>query len=73
MSFGALLKHMRLVVGMTQEALAEKAGVSAKAVSDLERDATRAPRLETVKLPAEALDLDLDQRATLVAAARPHP
>ncbi|GAC1329421.1 MAG: hypothetical protein NVSMB22_21420 [Chloroflexota bacterium] len=72
MSFGALLKHMRLVAGMTQEALAEKAGVSAKAVSDLERDPTRAPRLETVKLLAEALDLDLDQRATLVAAARPH-
>ena len=37
-SFGALLKRQRLAAGLTQEALAERAGLSAKAVSDLERD-----------------------------------
>ena len=39
--FGALLRRLRLAAGLTQEALAERAGVSAKAVSDLERDPAR--------------------------------
>ena len=37
-SFGELLRQRRLAAGLTQEALAERAGVSAKAISDLERD-----------------------------------
>src|SRR5215213_4284847 len=32
--FGALLRRLRLAAGLTQESLAERAGVSAKAVSD---------------------------------------
>jgi transcriptional regulator with XRE-family HTH domain len=35
--FGALLKRHRLAAGITQEGLAERAGISARAVSDLER------------------------------------
>jgi predicted ATPase/transcriptional regulator with XRE-family HTH domain len=70
-SFGTLIKQLRLAAGMTQEALAERAGVSAKAVSDLERDPTRIPRLETVTLLAEALELEPEGRARLLAAARP--
>src|SRR5207244_1136272 len=34
-SFGELLRQRRLAAGLTQEALAERAGISAKAVSDL--------------------------------------
>jgi transcriptional regulator with XRE-family HTH domain len=49
-SFGALLRQRRLATGMTQEALAERAGISAKAISDLERDPDRTPRLYTVGL-----------------------
>ena len=44
-SFGALLKRNRLAAGLTQEALAERAGLSPKAVSDLERDPARSPNI----------------------------
>jgi len=69
--FGALLRRHRLLAGLTQEGLAERAGVSARAVSDLERGGGRAPRLETVGLLAGALALSGEQRAALLAAARP--
>jgi predicted ATPase/transcriptional regulator with XRE-family HTH domain len=70
-SFGELLRQRRLAAGLTQEGLAERAGVSAKAVSDLERDPGRTPRLDTIGLLADALDLDPGERADLLAAARP--
>ena len=57
--------------GLTQEALAERAGLSAKAVSDLERDPARTPRLGTVTLLADALGASPEERAELLAAARP--
>lgn len=69
--FGALLRRLRLTAGLTQEALAERAGVSAKAVRGLERDPNRAPRLDTVALLADALALDPAARARFLAAARP--
>ena len=71
--FGIQLRHWRLAAGLTQEALAERAGVSAKAVSELERDLDRTPRLETVTLLADALELDAAGRASFLAAARPDP
>jgi non-specific serine/threonine protein kinase len=66
-----LLKRHRLARGLTQEALAERAGLSAHAVSDLERGGGRTPRLETVTLLAQALALPAEQRDALLAAARP--
>jgi predicted ATPase/DNA-binding XRE family transcriptional regulator len=72
-SFAALLKRQRLAAGLTQEALAERAGLSAKAVGDLERDPDRSPRLETVTMLADALGADQEQRGELLAAARPAP
>jgi predicted ATPase/DNA-binding XRE family transcriptional regulator len=70
-AFGALLKRQRLAAGLTQEALADRAGVSAKAVSELERDPHRSPRLGTVGLLADALGADDGARAALLAATRP--
>ena len=70
-SFGVLLRQYRLAAGLTQEALAERAGVSSKAVSGLERDPDRTPRLDTVALLADALGVDADTREVLLAAARP--
>jgi transcriptional regulator with XRE-family HTH domain len=70
-SFGELLRQRRLAAGLTQEALAEQAGVSAKAISDLERDPDRTPRLDTVGLLADALHLDQAERGGLLAAAQP--
>ena len=68
-SFGELLRQRRLAAGLTQEALAERAGVSAKAISDLERAPDRMPRLDPVGLLADALGPG--ERAALLAAARP--
>lgn len=70
-TFGALLKRLRLAAGLTQEALAERAGLSARAVSDLERDPARTPRLETVTLLADALELAPEARLRLLETARP--
>jgi predicted ATPase/DNA-binding XRE family transcriptional regulator len=69
--FGPTLKALRLAAGLTQETLAERAGISPRAVSDLERDPDRTPRLGTVTLLADALRLSPDRRAELLAAARP--
>jgi transcriptional regulator with XRE-family HTH domain len=69
--FGTLLRRFRLAVGITQATLAGRAGLSERAVNDLERDLKRLPRLATVTLLADALQLSPDQRAELLAAARP--
>src|SRR5207248_7422451 len=55
----------------TQEALAERAGVSGRAVGDLERQPGRLPRLDSATLLADALGLDHAKRARFLAAARP--
>lgn len=69
-SFGDLLRRQRLAAGLTQEELADLAGLSVRGLSDLERGARRAPRRETLLLLAEALHLSEEQRARLEAAAR---
>jgi predicted ATPase/transcriptional regulator with XRE-family HTH domain len=70
-AFGVLLRRERVASGLTQEDLAERAGVSAKAVSDLERNPNRSPRLGTARALADALSLSDERRARLLAAARP--
>ena len=69
-SFGARLRRLRVAAALSQEELAERAGLSARGISDLERGARRAPYLTTVRLLADALGLDADERAALVHAAR---
>ena len=68
-AFGALLKRHRLAASLSQEALAERAGLSANAVAALERGRRSAPRPDTVALLATALALDPNDRAAFVAAA----
>ena len=70
-TFAALLRRQRLAAGLTQEALAERAGLSAKAVGDLERDPGRSPRLITVTLLADALGAGPEQRAAWGRLAGP--
>ncbi len=70
-AFGALLKRYRLAAGLTQEALAARAGLSTRAVSDLERDPARQPRLDSIVRLGEALGLTAEDSGTLHAAARP--
>jgi transcriptional regulator with XRE-family HTH domain len=70
-SFGALLKRYRLAAGLSQEALAARARLSTRAISDLERGIKHRPRFETLELLTEALSLPAQQRALLQASARP--
>jgi predicted ATPase/DNA-binding XRE family transcriptional regulator len=70
-SFGNLLRQLRSAASLSQEDLAERAGLSRRGVSDLERGARRTPRLETVRLLAKALNLAETDRTALLAAARP--
>jgi len=67
--FGALLKRFRRAAGLTQEALAARAGYSAVYVSMLERG-RRLPLPATVQLLATALDLSAHDRELLLTAAR---
>jgi predicted ATPase/transcriptional regulator with XRE-family HTH domain len=68
--FGRLLRRLRVAAGLTQEALAERAGLSARGLSDLERGIHAAPRQDTLDLLVTALSVGPDDRAALVAAAR---
>ena len=69
--FGTALRHYRVSAGLSQEGLAERAGLSVRGISDLERGARTFPRLETVRMLANALELSERDRAALLAAARP--
>ena len=70
-SFGALLRRYREASGLTQEDLAQRAGLSVRGISDLERSRRQTPRHDTVRLIADALDLPPRQRSLLEAAAHP--
>jgi predicted ATPase/DNA-binding XRE family transcriptional regulator len=69
--FGQLLREFRVAAALTQEELAEEAGLSLRGISDLERGARRSPHPATVRRIAVALRLAGDDRAALEAAARP--
>src|SRR5579862_8092084 len=69
-SFGELLKNYRLAAGLTQEALAERAGVSARNIQNLERGENR-PLKDTARCLAEALGLGERDRALLLTAVVP--
>ncbi len=62
-SFAALLRRHRIAAALSQEALAERAGLSENGISNLERGLRRTPRLEMVTLLAEGLGLSEEARA----------
>jgi non-specific serine/threonine protein kinase len=69
-AFSRLLKRLRTSADLTQEELAERAGVSARLVSDLERGVIQRPRRDTVQMLADGLALTGSERDTFVAIAR---
>jgi transcriptional regulator with XRE-family HTH domain/tetratricopeptide (TPR) repeat protein len=69
-AFGQLLRRYRLAAGLTQEELGELAGLSARAVADMERGRTGRPRRRSVDALAEALALAFPQRTLLTQASR---
>jgi transcriptional regulator with XRE-family HTH domain/tetratricopeptide (TPR) repeat protein len=67
---GPRLRRYREAAGLSQEELAERAGLSGRAISDIERGLRRSPYPSTVRRLAVALDLGDDDRAMLLAAAQ---
>jgi transcriptional regulator with XRE-family HTH domain len=63
--FGTPLRRLRLARGLTQEELAERARLSVRGISDLERGIHPRARPDTLVLLAEALDLQVSERAQL--------
>jgi predicted ATPase/transcriptional regulator with XRE-family HTH domain len=66
-TFGALLRRYRIAARLSQEALGERAGLTAQAISVLERGLRRAPYRETVAMLASALGLGTEEMAALEA------
>lgn len=71
--FSDPLRRYRLAAGLTQEALAERAGLSSDAVSTLERGARQTPRKETLDLLARALRRGPVERERLGHREHPSP
>jgi predicted ATPase/transcriptional regulator with XRE-family HTH domain len=71
--FGDLLRDHRAAARLTQEQLADLAGLSLDAVSALERGVRKTPRRATVFALADALRLNPLQREALVGAAQQSP
>jgi predicted ATPase/transcriptional regulator with XRE-family HTH domain len=71
--FAEQLRGLRERAALSQEELAGRAGVTAKAVGALERGERRRPHPHTVRALADALGLDAGDREALTAAARPVP
>jgi tetratricopeptide (TPR) repeat protein/DNA-binding XRE family transcriptional regulator len=75
-SFAHVLRAARLGVGLTQEELSERCGLSVRTISYLETGRTRRPFMKTVRLLAAALNLQGAQYEQLCRAAHhpgPHP
>jgi non-specific serine/threonine protein kinase len=70
-SFAELLRQHRLALGLTQDQLAERAGLSGRGISDLERGVKQAPRATTVQSLVRGLSLGEVESAALLHAAQP--
>jgi predicted ATPase/transcriptional regulator with XRE-family HTH domain len=67
--FGPILRRLRLAAGLSQEALAERALISLRAVNALERGYRKAPHQSTIARLVSALEPSEELRAALLAAA----
>jgi transcriptional regulator with XRE-family HTH domain len=69
-SVGDLLRSYRLAAGLSQTELAERAGLSRRGISDIERGDIQAPHRDTLARLADALELAAAERDAFHAAAR---
>src|SRR5437870_1088599 len=69
-SFGALLRRYRLAAGLSQESLAERAHLSARAISSYERGLRRAPYRDNLRQLVEALNLSAEERLAFESAVQ---
>jgi len=71
--FATLLRQHRIDCGLSQDALAEAAGISTSAIGAYERGVHSAPHRTTIRMLADALRLDGAIRAEFEGAARRKP
>jgi transcriptional regulator with XRE-family HTH domain len=69
-AFGEALQRHRHARRLTQAELAERAGLSERAISDLERGLRRSPQRATVRLLVDALGLASHEAESFELAAR---
>jgi predicted ATPase/transcriptional regulator with XRE-family HTH domain len=69
--FAAHLRRLRVQAGLTQQELANRSGVSARSVSDLERGIIGRPRRDTATMLATGLGLSGEELNGFLQAARP--
>jgi transcriptional regulator with XRE-family HTH domain len=69
-TLAVLLRKLRSDAGLTQEELAEAAGLSPRSVSDLERGVNKTARKDTARLLADALNLSGPASEEFQAVAR---
>lgn len=69
-SFGSMVRRRRRALGLTQAELAERAGLSDRAIRELERGAKHVPRKQTVQLLADALESSGTERETFQRVGR---
>ena len=67
-SLATTLRALREAAGLSQEELAERAGLSSHAISALERGTRTRPYPHTVRALCDALDADAASRAALIAS-----
>ncbi len=67
---GEWLRQQRVAAGLTQEDLAERSGVSVRAIADLERGRTRRPYPSSVRALVRALGLPETTGTDLVTRYR---
>ncbi|MFD7978801.1 BTAD domain-containing putative transcriptional regulator, partial [Streptomyces sp. NPDC059749] len=72
-AFGGRLQAFRRRAGLSQEAAAARAGISTRALRDIERGRVRRPQARTLQQLAEALGLSGGELADLLVAARTGP
>src|SRR5438552_7874245 len=68
--FGALVRRHRVAAGLSQEALAERSGLSRRGIADLERGARNFPYGDSIRRLATALELEALDRAALLSAGQ---
>ena len=69
-TFGERLRAYRAAAGLSQEELAERSGVSVRAIGDMERGRTRWPHRDSVRCLTDVLGLMGQEREGFLALAR---
>lgn len=68
-AFGSYLRACRRAAGLSQQELAERAGLSSRTIGNMERGASKWPYRDSLHRLADALELRDNARARFIAAA----